>query len=326
VSSRPLPFQQSPLVCTRSIEEAANIYGGANGPVSVERIDARAPFRWEANRIHFGCLGIMATRYGAAVRSRGLSQQFTFNMPVHQRGSSSQAGKTAELIPGRLTALCSPSMPTEFVLGSGYEGRTVVIPTQVVEATLDAWTGVSRSEAVRFELSVDLIGAGGAAALRLAEFMVREGDRGDAACSRIVQDRLSEAFICALLHGLPHNHSGLFATTPKAREPGYVRRAEDYIEANVQEHISLPELAAATGIPIRTLTAAFRTHRGYSPMAFLSTRRFELARERLVATSAPTVTAVALSCGFEHLGRFSAGYRARFGESPSETLRRGRKR
>jgi AraC-like DNA-binding protein len=36
------------------------------------------------------------------------------------------------------------------------------------------------------------------------------------------------------------------------------------------------------------------------------------------------VTAVALRWGFGHLGQFAADYRARFGELPSETLRRAR--
>ncbi|MFP5477787.1 MAG: helix-turn-helix domain-containing protein, partial [Gammaproteobacteria bacterium] len=34
------------------------------------------------------------------------------------------------------------------------------------------------------------------------------------------------------------------------------------------------------------------------------------------------VAGVALRWGFGHLGRFSADYRARFGEYPSETVRR----
>jgi AraC-like DNA-binding protein len=37
-----------------------------------------------------------------------------------------------------------------------------------------------------------------------------------------------------------------------------------------------------------------------------------------------TVGEVAFSCGFEHLGRFSTGYRKRFGETPTQTMRRGR--
>jgi len=39
------------------------------------------------------------------------------------------------------------------------------------------------------------------------------------------------------------------------------------------------------------------------------------------ARGAAGVTKVALDCGFSHLGRFAAQYRAQFGELPSQTAR-----
>jgi AraC-like DNA-binding protein len=37
------------------------------------------------------------------------------------------------------------------------------------------------------------------------------------------------------------------------------------------------------------------------------------------------VTVLAMGFGFTHMGRFAVEYRQRFGESPSETLRRQRR-
>jgi AraC family ethanolamine operon transcriptional activator len=42
------------------------------------------------------------------------------------------------------------------------------------------------------------------------------------------------------------------------------------------------------------------------------------------ADAEENVTAIALKWGFNHIGRFSLTYRARFGESPSRTLLRRR--
>jgi AraC-like DNA-binding protein len=84
------------------------------------------------------------------------------------------------------------------------------------------------------------------------------------------------------------------------------------------------EVARATGVTIRALHAAFRAHGGGSPLSFLRERRFELARARLLTSSAATVTDVALASGLEHLGRFSIEYKKRYGESPAQTLRRAR--
>ena len=58
----------------------------------------------------------------------------------------------------------------------------------------------------------------------------------------------------------------------------------------------------------------------------LDPRRLLLARERLLSgANVTTVAAVAESCGFTRLGAFAAAYARRFGESPSETLRRRRR-
>jgi AraC-like DNA-binding protein len=51
--------------------------------------------------------------------------------------------------------------------------------------------------------------------------------------------------------------------------------------------------------------------------------RLDQARQQLLHAAASTsVTDVAARCGFNHLGRFAAWYRHRYGESPSATLRR----
>jgi AraC-like DNA-binding protein len=60
----------------------------------------------------------------------------------------------------------------------------------------------------------------------------------------------------------PHNHTHLFRPLPRVKDARHVRRAEEYIEAHAQRHITLSDLAAATGLAVRTLTAAFKAHRG----------------------------------------------------------------
>jgi AraC-like DNA-binding protein len=63
---------------------------------------------------------------------------------------------------------------------------------------------------------------------------------------------------------------------------------------------------------------------GMGPIRFLTLRRMHLVRRALLAAdaSSATVTYIATDHGFWELGRFSVAYRALFGESPSETLRR----
>jgi AraC-like DNA-binding protein len=60
-------------------------------------------------------------------------------------------------------------------------------------------------------------------------------------------------------------------------------------------------------------------------MEYLRNRRLDRAREELldaVPVDGVTVTEVAYRWGFRHLSNFAVLYRQRWGESPSETLRR----
>jgi AraC family ethanolamine operon transcriptional activator len=85
------------------------------------------------------------------------------------------------------------------------------------------------------------------------------------------------------------------------------------------------EVARRLGLSVRTLHDVIRRYRGMSLHRYLRLRRLWLVRQRLLA-GADSVKAVALAFGFWHLSDFSGSYRDQFGESPSETLERGRRR
>lgn len=58
-------------------------------------------------------------------------------------------------------------------------------------------------------------------------------------------------------------------------------------------------------------------------MAWILDRRLQLVHQRLLQAAADdSVTKIAVDCGFTNLGRFALAYRAKFGASPSDTLKR----
>ncbi len=92
---------------------------------------------------------------------------------------------------------------------------------------------------------------------------------------------------------------------------------------HLDEPISLRDVADHAGISVRTLNQVFRDFRRTSPIAELRDLGMDRVRAQLSAAQPGTrVADVARKWGFRHLGRFAAAYRARFGESPSETLSR----
>ena len=101
-----------------------------------------------------------------------------------------------------------------------------------------------------------------------------------------------------------------------------VARLQRWIDAHLDQDITLDRLCAVAGIGPRSLQKTLLAARGQTPHEFVTARRLAEARRRLAGVSTPVrVSTVALDCGFRHLGRFAVSYRAAFGESPVETAR-----
>jgi len=105
--------------------------------------------------------------------------------------------------------------------------------------------------------------------------------------------------------------------------PVYLRRAEEHIRAHPRRSVGLDELVAIAGVGERTLQQAFRRYRGCSPLELSRDIRLDAARAALISGEGH-VTDVALGFGFAHFGRFAKAYAERFGEKPSETVKRAR--
>ncbi len=102
-----------------------------------------------------------------------------------------------------------------------------------------------------------------------------------------------------------------------------LERAKAYMYAHFARPLSTAEIAAGAESSVRTLQETFQRHEASTPTAFLRDLRLDKARIALQLADAreTSVGAVASSCGFRHMGRFSGAYSARYGEHPGETLR-----
>ena len=106
------------------------------------------------------------------------------------------------------------------------------------------------------------------------------------------------------------------------RHQQIMRRFKEWVEANIERTIYLPELCKALNVSSRTLTRCCEEYLGMSPMKYLWLRRMNLARKELQSCPPASVTDIAMKFGFWHLGRFSGEYLFLFGESPRATLAR----
>lgn len=134
---------------------------------------------------------------------------------------------------------------------------------------------------------------------------------------------ITESALLALLMEFAHDQRWVLDAPVAPASQRTLRAATDYLQECRHEPLRLADVASHCGVSVRSLTDAFRREHGVSPMKYLQEVRLQAAR-RLLTGRQPgmTVARAATDNGFTALGRFAAVYRARFGESPSDTLSR----
>ncbi len=139
------------------------------------------------------------------------------------------------------------------------------------------------------------------------------------------QRDIAEAFVRAAIAAFPERSRWRAVVTGTGPEHERLRKALEFVHDHAREPIGTPEIAAAAGLSPRGLQQSLRRNLGQTPGDVLRAARLDGARTDLLrgAPDGTTVAQVARTWGFGHLGRFSASYRARFGELPSESLRTG---
>jgi transcriptional regulator GlxA family with amidase domain len=111
---------------------------------------------------------------------------------------------------------------------------------------------------------------------------------------------------------------------PEFVGPGYEHLVEaaELMAANIEEPLTLSEIADAAGISLRQLERLFHRYYNVTPAQHYLALRLRRARELLSHTSAP-IMQITVACGFQTASHFCKAYRALFGHSPSEHRRQG---
>ncbi|MGF6769604.1 AraC family ethanolamine operon transcriptional activator [Paraburkholderia sp. GAS199] len=111
----------------------------------------------------------------------------------------------------------------------------------------------------------------------------------------------------------------------RPRRQSIVAEAREYLLANRDRAINVPELCERLHVSRRTLQYSFQDVLGMAPATYLRAIRLNGARRDLCDASraARSVQDVAAAWGFWHLSQFATDYRKLFGVLPSETLKAG---
>jgi len=236
-------------------------------------------------------------------------------------------GKHLRINPTRWSLL-SPINPVVIRWSPDCEILQVKIERAALEMALAELTGVKAKQPIEFDL--EFRGSGGPAEgfYQLVTYICQQLELSASAIDRAAtRSRIEELLLAMVLESQKHNYSYAFEE-PQGDEgelpPRFIRLAIEYMSSHADQKLRLSDIAAASGASVRSLSAGFRKYRHMTPMGFLRDTRLDYVRAALQMAENQDTTVTQLACrwGFRHLGRFAADYRERFGESPSDTLRR----
>lgn len=220
--------------------------------------------------------------------------------------------------------IVSPHEAQDLAISGNCRKVIVSIPRQALQHVLESLLQRPVDAPIAFEPHMDAASGQQAAWWRMVKFFAGELDRcGDWLNHQLMAPDLEQTLLKGLLLAQPHNYSEALAETMRPACPHYLVRARQFIHDHGREDIALEDIERAAGVSRYKLFEEFRQYFGQTPMAYLKRYRLEAVRRDILADlAASSVSAIALSWGFSHLGRFSGDYKALFGETPSETLKR----
>jgi AraC family transcriptional regulator, ethanolamine operon transcriptional activator len=138
------------------------------------------------------------------------------------------------------------------------------------------------------------------------------------------QQLLLQDLVPLLITTLPIQQDFLKTPVKAFQRSSLVNQAEDYMQAHLDQPLTLADLCAALGTSSRALSYGFQDIFGMSPMAYLKTLRLMGVHRALKAADPQhrTVINIAAQFGFWSMGHFARDYKQIFGESPQVALKR----
>lgn len=283
------------------------------------------PLQTRMRCVDFGHISLMRLGYGADVRIQPeeLAGFYLIQMPQYGHASVRCGGELVESSPNVATVL-NPNAEVDMVWHANNEQIMLKIDRLLIEQLASG-------------MDIDIPAAGLVFPVKLEghrttnwQLMLRYLED----CARHSESILQSPLLVSQLEQLAATtflgvHPPNVPERPRIQGkvlPKQIRLVESYLYEYADQAIRIEDLAALAQISIRSLHAGFKEYCGISPMQYLRQIRLDRARADLCGGAEPSVSVavVALRWGFMHQGRFSAEYKQRFGETPSQSLQRSR--
>jgi AraC-like DNA-binding protein len=322
------PLSDFNVFSTGNVDEAEHLLASQLQPVQVTSVSkGYNSFNMALNVAPLGGSALIYNSYGARIGIDAGRIQEAFVLGITFRGKTNLVVDGDALCVSKSTAVVV-SPDSRVSMNRSLDSGEMVLRVPADDLNRRFWelTGRAPRQPIVFEPAVDINRGPGARMRRAVDYVVKELTSDPSGLQNgAIRSAYNELLVNHLLY-LPGQHSEeLLVDKREGIAPGRVFRAEEYMRENYAERVDISTLVSLCECSGRALFNAFQDVRRYAPMEFLAEVRLNAARATLQNPSPEsTVTSIAFDCGFTHPGRFGVNYGKRFGERPSETLRKAR--
>jgi AraC-like DNA-binding protein len=319
------PLSAFPQIRTSDLDALAESVKRYYGPVAIKRPNRQGRLNVLVNHWQMQGVGLTYARHGAAVDVTVGSFNFYAQLYSFRGAAIVAVGRNRVDVDSLGSFVANPRDSITLSYAPTFEKIILKLDENAVGKKCEALTGRALTAPLRFERSALLKPTEARLLADAVMHLVRRLDTLRDGIHPKVATELADAMLVNFLISNVSNYTQYLKGRPTSAGVQELRAAEEYIEANWDQPITMEALTAVAGVSARSLYYSFRKLRGYSPKSFVTQLRLRKSYELLARPeSSTTVTDVALACGFGNLGHFATYYRTAFGETPSASLRRAR--
>ncbi len=319
------PFDQYSLVESGDADVLQHAVSSEIDPHQFSYLSPRRPSKGKITCVRLRKVHLFGVCFGANLQARTPpAKSFQLVTPIHGTVTSHTRRSTVSADPGTGLVLL-PGEPVEIDWG----GNCVAVVTSVDSSVLGEMArcvfgtdaGLKSIAPRRVDLSA---GAGCSVANVLRSIIVELNDENTLFSTGAIAREMEEILLTAILYAVSEPVAPGAATGRGARFGPVIRRALEYIYANLESEITVSEITTATGVSLRKLQYEFARTFAAGPMTVIRRERLKRARDMLenALPGEATVGDVAAHWGFFDRRYFTKLYQAEFNELPSDTLKR----
>jgi AraC-like DNA-binding protein len=308
----------------QDFEDMLRTFAGLSCPFEATPLGRAQNFLWKADAWTDGTLTLITGQFQGSWQGRTLPESpEALLILLPRRGSvAAELGRRAmEGLPGQMLLVNNHEAERFVVAGDAHSSDVLRVNWAVLSQAIATLLETPTSGALQLAPVVDLSTLPGKLIGNLVE-TIAMGMRANGPLLHcpIAMSYLTQTLVDLLIRLVPHRLSARLETRISMITPRSVRRAIDFMQINIDRPITMQMVADAAGVSPRALEKGFRNFKETTPAAYLRTIRLRAVRKDLLdPLNRQSVSEVCLKWGFFHFGRFSATYRAVYGENPSET-------